>query len=127
MSIPDTGAHPSLPRREQASKIIANLPGYQVDVVERIANMDRALPGYQDSRGGPGEENRILLIRETMEVGRSQLHSGRDEPYGPQHERDIFDELNMKNPQLAEDVRKLICLYSRTSPIWTLCRTAVPA
>ena len=26
-------------------------------------------------------------------------------------ERDIFDELNMKNPQLAEDVRKLMFVF----------------
>ena len=71
---------------EQASKIIANLSqDTRVDVVERIANMDRACHGYQDSRGGPGEENRILLIRGNHGGGRSQLHSGRDEPCGPQH------------------------------------------
>ncbi len=35
-----------------------------------------------------------------------------------QTERDIFDELNMKNPQLAEDVRKLMFVFEDIALKW---------
>ena len=70
---------------EQASKIIANLSqDTRVDVVERIANMDRALP-MAIKIAEEVLEKKIVLIRGNHGGGRSQLHSGRDEPCGPQH------------------------------------------
>ena len=47
-----------------------------------------------------------------MEVGGLKLTSaGHYEHVDRSTERDIFDELNMKNPQLAEDVRKLMFVF----------------
>lgn len=98
---------------EQASRIIVNLPREtQIDVVERVANMDRAYPAaikiVEDvvkRKIGSSESE------ETMEVGGLNYIADVMNHVDRSTERDIFDELNIKNPQLAEDVRKLMFVF----------------
>ena len=98
---------------EQSSKMIASLPQEtRVDVVERIASMDRALPVaikiveevLRKKIGSASSE-------ETTEVGGLNFIADAMNHVDRGTERDIFDELNMKNPQLAEDVRKLMFVF----------------
>ena len=98
---------------EQSSKMIASLPQEtRVDVVERIASMDRALPVaikiveevLRKKIGSASSE-------ETTEVGGLNFIADVMNHVDRGTERDIFDELNMKNPQLAEDVRKLMFVF----------------
>ncbi len=98
---------------EQSSKMIASLPQEtRVDVVERIASMDRALPVaikiveevLRKKIGSSSSE-------ETTEVGGLNFIADVMNHVDRGTERDIFDELNMKNPQLAEDVRKLMFVF----------------
>ena len=98
---------------EQASRIIVNLPREtQIDVVERVANMDRAYPAaikiVEDvvkRKIGSSESE------ETMEVGGLKYIADVMNHVDRSTERDIFDELNIKNPQLAENVRKLMFVF----------------
>ena len=98
---------------EQASRIIVNLPREtQIDVVERVANMDRAYPAaikiVEDvvkRKIGSSESE------ETMEVGGLNYIADVMNHVDRSTERDIFDELNIKNPQLAENVRKLMFVF----------------
>ena len=98
---------------EQASRIIVNLPREtQIDVVERVANMDRAYPAaikiVEDvvkRKIGSSESE------ETMEVGGLNYIADVMNHVDRSTERDIFYELNIKNPQLAENVRKLMFVF----------------
>lgn len=98
---------------EQASRIIVNLPREtQIDVVERVANMDRAYPTavkiVEDvvrRKIGSSESE------EAMEVGGLNYIADVMNHVDRSTERDIFDELNIKNPQLAENVRKLMFVF----------------
>ncbi|MCB6609776.1 flagellar motor switch protein FliG [[Clostridium] symbiosum] len=98
---------------EQASRIIINLPREtQIDVVERVANMDRAYPAavkiVEDvvrRKIGSSESE------EAMEVGGLNYIADVMNHVDRSTERDIFDELNIKNPQLAENVRKLMFVF----------------
>ena len=108
---------------EQSSKMIASLPQEtRVDVVERIASMDRALPVaikiveevLRKKIGSASSE-------ETTEVGGLNFIADVMNHVDRGTERDIFDELNMKNPQLAEDVRKLMFVFEDIAyldPMW---------
>lgn len=98
---------------EQASKIIANLPQEtRVDVVERIANMDRALPMAIKIAEEVLEKKIGSSSSEvTMEVGGLNYIADVMNHVDRSTERDIFDELNIKNPQLVEDVRKLMFVF----------------
>ena len=94
---------------EQASKIIANLPQ---DVVERIAGMDRALPmAIKIAEEVLEKKIGSSSSEETMEVGGLNYIADIMNHVDRSTERDIFDELNLKNPQLAEDVRKLMFVF----------------
>jgi len=98
---------------EQASKIIANLPQEtRVDVVERIAGMDRALPmAIKIAEEVLEKKIGSSSSEETMEVGGLNYIADIMNHVDRSTERDIFDELNLKNPQLAEDVRKLMFVF----------------
>ena len=98
---------------EQASKIIANLPQEtRVDVVERIANMDRALPmAIKIAEEVLEKKIGSSSSEETMEVGGLNYIADVMNHVDRSTERDIFDELNIKNPQLVEDVRKLMFVF----------------
>ncbi|WP_394925110.1 flagellar motor switch protein FliG [uncultured Robinsoniella sp.] len=98
---------------EQASQIIASLPReVRVDVVERIANMERAQPhfikivenvveGKLDTTG----------MADMMEVGGLNYIADIMNHVDRGTERDIFDELTIKNPELADSVRKLMFVF----------------
>ena len=83
-----------------------------MDVVERIANMDRALPmAIKIAEEVLEKKIGSSSSEETMEVGGLTYVADVMNHVDRSTERDIFDELNMKNPQLAEDVRKLMFVF----------------
>ena len=97
---------------EQSSKMIASLPQEtRVDVVERIASMDRALPVAIKIVEVLRKKIGSASSEETTEVGGLNFIADVMNHVDRGTERDIFDELNMKNPQLAEDVRKLMFVF----------------
>ena len=83
---------------EQASKIIANLPQEtRVDVVERIAGMDRALPmAIKIAEEVLEKKIGSSSSEETMEVGGLNYIADIMNHVDRSTERDIFDELNLK-------------------------------
>ena len=98
---------------EQASKIIAELPGdIRIDVVERIAGMERAYPPIvkvveEVVRGKIG----VSASEDAMEIGGLNYVADVMNHVDRSTEKDIFDELNIKNPRLAEGVRKLMFVF----------------
>ena len=80
--------------------------------MERIANMDRALPmAIKIAEEVLEKKIGSSSSEETMEVGGLTYVADVMNHVDRSTERDIFDELNMKNPQLAEDVRKLMFVF----------------
>lgn len=103
----------SYARADQASQIIGELPGdTRIDVVERIANLDRASPDV------------IRVVEQTLEkkfgniVSVDLMELG-GVPYVAEimnnvdrgTEKHIFDELGIKDPELAENIRKLMFVF----------------
>ncbi len=83
-----------------------------MDVVERIAGMDRALPmAIKIAEEVLEKKIGSSSSEETMEVGGLNYIADIMNHVDRSTERDIFDELNLKNPQLAEDVRKLMFVF----------------
>lgn len=83
-----------------------------MDVVERIAAMDRALPmAIKIAEEVLEKKIGSSSSEETMEVGGLNYIADIMNHVDRSTERDIFDELNLKNPQLAEDVRKLMFVF----------------
>lgn len=103
----------SYARSDQASMIISELPAEtRIEVVQRIANLDRASPDV------------ISVVEETLErkfgniVSVDLMELG-GVPYVAEimnavdrsTEKQIFDELGMKDPELADNIRKLMFVF----------------
>lgn len=103
----------SYARPEQASQVITELPKkLQIDVIERIAKLDRASPEM------------IRIVEQTLEkrfstiVSADQIEVG-GAPYIADimnhtdrgTEKYIFDELGEKDPALADEIRKLMFVF----------------
>lgn len=103
----------SYARSDQASQVIGELPTeVRIDVVERIANLDRASPDV------------IALVEKTMErkfgniVSVDLMELG-GVPYVAEimnnvdrsTEKSIFDELGVRDPELADNIRKLMFVF----------------
>ncbi|MDD2568463.1 MAG: flagellar motor switch protein FliG [Clostridia bacterium] len=103
----------SYARADQAATIIAELPReYQIDVVERIANMDRTSPEI------------IKLVEKNLELKFSTIMSVDFMEFGGvnyiadimnhmdrANEKYIFDELNQKDAKLSEEIRKKMFVF----------------
>ncbi len=103
----------SYAKPEQASAIISELPkDKRVEVVERIARLDRASPEY------------INLVEQMMEKKFDSIESVDLMEVGGVHyiadimntvdrstEKFIFDELTQKDPLLADEIRKLMFVF----------------
>lgn len=98
---------------EQASRVIENLPrDVRTDVVERIANMDRAVPGIVHIVESVIESKLdTSTLEETMEVGGLRYVADIMNNVDRSTEKDIFDELSIKNAPLADSVRKLMFVF----------------
>ena len=97
---------------EQASKIIANLSqDTRWMWWSESPIWTGPAHGYQDSEEVLEKKIGSSSSEETMEVGGLNYIADVMNHVDRSTERDIFDELNMKNPQLAEDVRKLMFVF----------------
>lgn len=98
---------------EQASRVIESLPrDVRTDVVERIANMDRAVPGIVHIVESVMESKLdTSTLEETMEVGGLRYVADIMNNVDRSTEKDIFDELSIKNAPLADSVRKLMFVF----------------
>jgi flagellar motor switch protein FliG len=103
----------SYARAEQASHVISELPtDLQINVVERIANMDRAAPEYI----AIVEENlarrfAMLVSSDQMEVGGITYVADIMNRVDRSTEKSIFDKLGQKDPNLADEIRKLMFVF----------------
>lgn len=103
----------SYARADQASMILGELPpDVRLDVVQRIANLDRASPDV------------IALVESTLEkkfgniVSVDLMELG-GVPYVAEimnnvdrsTEKQIFDDLGVRDPELAENIRKLMFVF----------------
>lgn len=103
----------SYARSDQASMIIAELPRtMQIDVIKRIANLDRTSPEI------------VSIVEKTLErrfdsiISSDQVEVG-GVPYiadimnrvDRSTEKFVFDELGEQDPKLAEEIRKLMFVF----------------
>ena len=103
----------SYARSDQASMIIAELPRtMQIDVIKRIANLDRTSPEI------------VSIVEKTLErrfdsiISADQVEVG-GVPYiavvmnrvDRSNEKFVFDELGEQDPKLAEEIRKLMFVF----------------
>ncbi|MCI8649722.1 MAG: flagellar motor switch protein FliG [Anaerotruncus sp.] len=103
----------SYARSEQASQIIGELPrNMQIDVIKRIANLDRASPEIikivEDSL-----ERRFSTIvsSDQIEVGGVPYIADIMNHVDRSTEKYVFDELSVKDPALADEIRKLMFVF----------------
>lgn len=103
----------SYARAEQASSIISELPkDIRVDVVERIARMDRTSPDII-------RQVEVILERkfesvvsvDLLDVGGINYIAEIMNNIDRGTEKYIFDELNRSNPKLSEEIRKRMFLF----------------
>lgn len=98
---------------DQSSKVIENLPRtIRTDVLERVAKMERAVPGIvhiveqvvESKLDTSGSE-------EMMEVGGLNYVADIMNNVDRSTEKDIFEELSIKDAPLADSVRKLMFVF----------------
>ncbi len=103
----------SYARAEQASQVISEIsPELRIEVVERIAKLDRASPEMI------GIVERILAKKfgsiisvDLMELGGINHVADIMNNVDRSTEKQIFDELGLKDPELADNVRKLMFVF----------------
>lgn len=100
-------------RAEQASQVIAELPkNIQIDVIERIANLDRAFPDAINIVETALEQKFDSIFSvDTMEVGGVNYIADIMNHVDRGTEKYIFDELKARDPVLSEEIRKLMFVF----------------
>lgn len=100
-------------RADQASQIIVELPeALQVDVVERIAKLDRASPEIVNLVEKTLERRFANIVSvDFMEMGGVNYVADIMNNVDRSTEKYIFDELGSKDPQLEEEIRKLMFVF----------------
>lgn len=103
----------SYARADQASAIIAELPKeIRVDVVERIAKMDRTSPGTIHQVESILEKKfESLLTVDLLEIGGINYIAEIMNKIDRGTEKYIFDELGRKDPKLTEEIRKRMFIF----------------
>ncbi len=103
----------SYARAEQASQILAELPGEtSIEVVERIANLDRASPDVISVVESTLEKKFGNIVSvDLMELGGVPYVAEIMNSVDRSTEKHIFDELGIKDPELAENIRKLMFVF----------------
>lgn len=98
---------------DQASQIIEELPkNIQIDVIERIANLDRASPEMINIVEKTLEKKFASIISvDLMEIGGVNYIADIMNHVDRGTEKYIFDELNSKDPALSEEIRKLMFVF----------------
>lgn len=103
----------SYARADQASQIIAELPkSIQIDIIERIANMDRASPEIINIVESMLEKKFSSIISvDLMELGGVTYIADIMNHVDRGTEKFIFDELKSKDPALSDEIRKLMFVF----------------
>lgn len=103
----------SYARSDQASMIISELPpDVRLDVVERIANLDRASPDVINVVEATLEKKFGNIVSvDLMELGGVPYVAEIMNNVDRSTEKQIFDELGVKDPELAENIRKLMFVF----------------
>ncbi len=103
----------SYARADQASQIIAELPkNIQIEVIERIANLDRASPELINIVEKTLEQKFASIISvDLMELGGVKYIADIMNHVDRGTEKFIFDELKASDPQLSDEIRKLMFVF----------------
>ncbi len=103
----------SYARSDQASAIIAELPKeMRIEVVERIAKMESASPDVVKSLETTLEKKFANIVTtENMEVGGVNYIADVLNKVDRSTEKYIFDELNLRDPKLADDIRSRMFVF----------------
>ncbi|NLW78168.1 MAG: flagellar motor switch protein FliG [Ruminococcaceae bacterium] len=98
---------------EQASQIIGELPAdTRIEVIERIANLDRASPDVINVVEQTLEKKFGNIVSvDLMELGGVPYVAEIMNSVDRGTEKQIFDELGVKDPELAENIRKLMFVF----------------
>lgn len=114
------GEHPqtialilSYARSDQASQIISELPAEtRLEVIERIANLDRASPDVISVVEATLEKKFGNIVSvDLMELGGVPYVAEIMNYVDRSTEKQIFDELGVKDPELADNIRKLMFVF----------------
>lgn len=100
-------------RSDQASAILSELPkDTRIDVVERIAKMESANPEFTKSLEETLERRFAMLVTTgDMEVGGINYIADVMNKVDRSTEKFIFDELSMRDPKLAEEIRQKMFVF----------------
>lgn len=103
----------SYSRADQASQIIAELPKkLQIDVIERIAKLDRASPEIINIVEATLERKFSSIISvDLMELGGVNYIADIMNHVDRGTEKHIFDELNNIDPALSTEIKKLMFVF----------------
>jgi len=103
----------SYARADQASMIIAELPkSLQIDVIERIANLQSVAPDIISTVESVLEKRFSTIISVDMtEVGGIPYIADIMNHVDRNTEKYIFDELGNSNPELSDEIRKLMFVF----------------
>ncbi len=103
----------SYARSDQASAILSELPkDIRIEVVERIAKMESASPDVIKSIESTLEKKFANLVTtENMEVGGINYIADVLNKVERSTEKFIFDELNLRDPKLAEEIRQKMFVF----------------
>ncbi|MBD5103867.1 MAG: flagellar motor switch protein FliG [Ruminococcaceae bacterium] len=100
-------------RSDQASAILSELPkNIRIEVVERIAKMDNASPEFTKSVEETLERKFAMLVTtESMEIGGINYIADVMNKVDRSTEKFIFDELALRDPKLAEEIRQKMFVF----------------
>ena len=100
-------------RSDQASAILSELPkSVRIEVVERIARMESASPEFTKSIEETLERRFAMLITtENMEIGGINYIADVMNKVDRSTEKFIFDELAMRDPKLADQIRQKMFVF----------------
>ena len=103
----------SYARSDQASQIVAELPHeIQINVIERIATLDRASPEMVSIVEDLLEKKlSTIASADQMEVGGVTYVADIMNHVDRSTEKFIFDQLGQRDPQLADEIRKLMFVF----------------
>ncbi len=103
----------SYARSDQASAIISELPPEtRLEVVERIANLDRASPDVISVVEKTLEHRFGSIVSvDLMELGGVPYVAEIMNNVDRSTEKQIFDELSIKDPELSDNIRKLMFVF----------------
>lgn len=103
----------SYARAEQASQVISELsPDLRIEVIERIAKLDRASPEMINIvEKILAKKFGSIISVDLMELGGINHVADIMNNVDRGTEKQIFDELGLKDPELADNVRKLMFVF----------------